>query len=455
MHWRLAPCGLGLAAATLLAGCAGAPTSAPAPAAPPAASAGPSEPTASVAALYRRLNAVRARVGLIPMRRNVPLERAAHNHARYLAAHPLENACNASHGEQRGGSEFTGRWPWQRAYATGYESRDVRENAWCQSARGSDVRGSEAHADRVIRQVMSGIYHRFSFLSFDHDAVGIGEAVEAGAGRREEAFVFKTGNSHKNALCAGPDSMTVGASEYYSNVCRSEKAVEVGLEASAARQVGVLNPALAVWPPDGAAGVSPVFANEIPDPLPDYRLSGYPVTVQFNPYRARRVEVLDFTLYREGSEEPLSARVLDASNDPHAKLTRFDFALFPLVRLSWDTLYRAEVKYRVDGAWQQKTWRFRTERPGVPMYKVGADRPRLRMRPGVTYAVYVPPSPALPTVEDVEWRFSQGMRIDVDHYDVNTLLLGVDGQYGDRAVFVLGGREAFELEVATQDDAQR
>lgn len=452
MHWRLT---LGVAAAAaLLAGCAGAPSTAPAPA-PSPERAEPSAPPPSAAALYRELNAVRARAGMTPLRRNAPLEQAARSHARYLAAHPLDDACNASHGEEPGRPGFTGRWPWERAYAAGFESRDVRENAWCQSARGSDLSGVEAQARDVIRHIMSGIYHRFGFLSFDHDAVGIGEATGTGGARREQAFVFKTGNSGKHALCAGPDAMTVGAGKYYTNVCRSEgKAVDVSMEASAAAEVGASNPLLVLWPPDGAAGVPPVFANEIPDPLPDYRLSGYPVSIQFNPYRERRIELLDFRVYREGSSEPLSARVLDAHSDPHAKLTRFEFAVFPLVRLSWDTLYRAEATYRVDGAWQKKTWGFRTARPAAPMYTVGTGKPRLPVRPGVTYAVYVPPSSVFPTVEDVEWRFPQGMHIDVQHYDVNTLLLGVDGAYGDRAVFLLDGREAFELEVAAQDDAR-
>ena len=58
------------------------------------------------------------------------------------------------------------------------------------------------------------------------------------------------------------------------------------------------------------------FYNESPDPLPDYDVSGFPISVEFNDHFIKNVKLKDFRLLNE-EKEVVETRTLDQHNDPH------------------------------------------------------------------------------------------------------------------------------------------
>jgi len=49
--------------------------------------------------------------------------------------------------------------------------------------------------------------------------------------------------------------------------------------------------------------------------------------------------------FQGSSTKPVPARLLSKQNDPNGRFSRFEFALFPLERLAYDTKYRAQISY--------------------------------------------------------------------------------------------------------------
>ena len=83
------------------------------------------------------------------------------------------------------------------------------------------------------------------------------------------------------------------------------------------------------------------------DPLPLYDVSGFPVSIEFNDYYFKKVELLSFKLFDNTDNEVKELLLMDKNNDPHERFTDKQFTLFPLKRLSYNAQYRAEVSYRV------------------------------------------------------------------------------------------------------------
>ena len=102
------------------------------------------------------LNKVRDTAGMVAFQPNAQLQRAASGHARYL----IKNQ-QWDHHQRPGSPGFTGVKPLQRILAAGYNNRHISENISSHQGSGSPLKS--------IDGLMSAIYHRFAFLSFDHD----------------------------------------------------------------------------------------------------------------------------------------------------------------------------------------------------------------------------------------------------------------------------------------------
>ncbi|HIP46936.1 MAG TPA: CAP domain-containing protein, partial [Campylobacterales bacterium] len=107
------------------------------------------------------LNSLRADAGMIPFQREYHLEDAAQNHANYLI---INNTF--SHYESQNASGFTGVAPANRAQFEAYAYAGVGEN----------ISSSNASVEKSIDTLFSAIYHRFGFLNFDYDEIGVGFA---------------------------------------------------------------------------------------------------------------------------------------------------------------------------------------------------------------------------------------------------------------------------------------
>jgi hypothetical protein len=195
-------------------------------------------------------------------------------------------------------------------------------------------------------------------------------------------------------------------------------------------------PEFVLWPPDGGAEVPPAFFIEEPDPLPDLNVSGYPVSVQFNPAFAERVEVEGFGLYRRtgsGEEATGPLRLLDAGSNPHGLLDGHSFALFPLQRLEWGADYRAWFDFRVDGEPRRVEWTFGTRGKGLITLRAEADHSRFTLRNGADYLLYLPPHEDEPhTVLSLRLSHLRSTRVDTQVLDPNTLRVRLEAPLCDR-----------------------
>ena len=185
---------------------------------------------------------------------------------------------------------FTGVTPTNRGEYTGYKS-SVSEN----------ITGGDNSVEESIEGLFAAIYHRFGFLSFDTDEVGIGidSSVSYVYG---SAYGYDMGNGQINILCEG--TSYTGSGGYYYGVCADYSfQIETSLYLTAQDANRLANPAIVRWPYPGQQDSIPVFYEESPDPLPTCGVSGYPVSVQFNPAKTGPVAMTSFKLYNKNYNE--------------------------------------------------------------------------------------------------------------------------------------------------------
>jgi uncharacterized protein YkwD len=126
----------------------------------------------STSACYAAIASARTRAHLPAAGRQLALERAALNHARYRARWDAAGLQENPHYESSGHAGFSGRLPWDRTKAAG-----LRGGTW--TAQGEDLTtGVNLRADQ-LRGVQSWIdapYHRFPLLDANTRQVGCAQA---------------------------------------------------------------------------------------------------------------------------------------------------------------------------------------------------------------------------------------------------------------------------------------
>ncbi|GEM_PF-412903 len=371
---------------------------------------------------YRYLNQLRDQADMSPYQKNALLEESAQNHALYLAANQA-----GGHQEQANLPHFTGVDPEDRSSAVGYKSLVVSENV--SSSTKPDSTSSES-----IDDLMSAIYHRFGFLDFYKDEIGIGTAKEGDY----HTYVYNMSTQGLQSLCAGEEFNETG--QYYQQVCAPDIKIAAELFDAEKNQVAGNNPLLVHWPTADAKNIPPAFFEESPDPLPDYSVSGYPISLQFNPLSYTAVTIDRFEIYKTDDRAAIQpTRLLDKAGDPNGQFTELQFALFPLSRLDWNTTYRVEVDYSSEQGAQTLNWEFTTRDLGMPIYTLNQDNETLTIDDQEqTLAVYVPPQ-IVETVENFEARYDAGMTVEMAFIDSNTVQLDIKGKSGQQAVFSFNG----------------
>lgn len=407
----------------------------------PAAPAGAQSPDTSGAEdALRILNQYRQSAGMIPFTMDDWLQEAAEGHALYLH---LNNT--RGHGQDQANTGFTGVTPGERVAAAGYNTTFVWEN----------VSSGESIPAASIDSLFSGIYHRFNFLRENPDEIGVG--VISGENSR---YVYNLGNSALDSTCSQAGGDVSGSS--YTGVCEPDVKVAAADYRSALEGVAAQNPRQIQWPPHGSSGLPPVFFEESPDPLPDYSVSGYPVSINFNDLYVQEAELLAFSLYRSADGEKVETlEPFTAASDPNATLSPLQFALYSRERLEWGTQYRAEARLRVDGQEEVYNWSFVTRDPGVPTHRIEGNGETITATPGSLVVTVLPSSPSGEGagLSSISWQRSQGMIIEAQFIDINTLLLDVGGSAGMQADFTAGGGESFTVVLAdsaeSADEASR
>ncbi|MDM5271821.1 CAP domain-containing protein [Sulfurovum sp. zt1-1] len=367
------------------------------------------------------LNTVRQNSGLIPLKENKLLNRAALSHANYLVLQQ-----KLGHIEQYNHKGYTGKTPAERVVYFGYPSKDVMENIAVNTKNGITA----------IDDLLAAIYHRFVFLSIDKDEIGIGRASTGKFKPIKDAYVFNLGSSKLNALCQKvyvPLNQVI----YLQNVCKDGKAlIPQALYEENQNEIKSQNTKVVLHPYPGQKEVMTVFYNEEPDPLPDYDVSGYPISVQFNDRYVSSVQLTSFRLFDDKHREIVQNRVFTYENDPQKYLKKTQFALMPLKRLEYATTYRVEFEAEVDGERYQKSWKFTTKRFNDTLYRITNKTTQIDAEPGSTLILYFVPN----SHHDVLKGFSATHGLKVSFIDNNTLKVNITDAVVGAASIKAGGR---------------
>ncbi len=385
---------------------------------------------------YDYLNQLRLQAGMIPLSKNQILEQAAKNHNRYMIANNV-----FSHYESQDGAYFTGITPSDRAVKAGYASRYVLEN----------ISAGEEEIESAIDGLFSAIYHRFGFLNFTIDEVGAAFDINQSYGYKSVA-TFNMGNRGIRQLCEEEEYS--GYAVY--NICADRnKRVSANSYQNAINNVAEQNPSIVLWPYKDATDIPPVFYEEFPDPLPECSVSGYPVSVNFNPYKTTEEPTLvDFYLEdSRGNLVPL-IKTMTYESDEHGKFSQYDFAIFPKDRLQWAQEYQATLIYTLHAQTYTLRWKFRTRAlPGV-YYEARGNGESYRVISGKRYYFYFPPRDCNDKLSSLRYNYKSGMRIENGFYDLNTIWMEVIGAVGDEVNVRFDDGRAIKLVVATSDSAQ-
>ena len=378
------------------------------------------------------LNQIRGYAGLTSFGKNAELEKAAENHAAYLSLNNI-----ASHFEQENLEGYTGRKPDDRAVYAGYGSRAVTENFSL----------GKHGAIQSVDGLMSAIYHRLGFLDFTKNELGIGIVK----GRTGHNYVYKMGSRQLNRFCQNSVHATAGP--IYADVCRHNDKISSEKYDKTLSDIQEQNPPIVTWPPDQSEYIPVVFYEEFPDPLPDLSVSGYPVSIQLNPFYYRRVKILRFKLFdHQSGVEIRPVRLLTKKLDPNHLLTLYQFALFPLNRLEWNRWYRVEALFLANGKKLAHKWAFKTKDLSVPIFRIKGQSERLYLKRGQTYAVHLPPRKNLPVIKHLRWESTSRDNNQIIWEDRNTIRVTLSGNRCEEVRFYLDANRVFVLEVADEDN---
>ncbi len=316
---------------------------------------------ADVNSVYDEVNSLRSKVGLIPLSYNSKLQEAASKHIDYMLANKVYG-----HYEEEGKDGFVGVTPMDRGREMGYDPTYYAENL---TVGYSDPKGS-------IDALMQSIYHRFVFLDFYINEIGIG---------------------YKNLI--------------YNYDMGNQGDIE---------QTASQNPAFVVWPSNGNTNAQVVFANfEEPNPLSAEGcqtggVTGNPISIQFNP-RLEDVSMESFKLF-DGNKEVETQVVLSKQNDPNELFGEREFALYPTHPLEINTKYKAVFKGYVDGEYKVIQWSFITRNYNYPRYRV-VNGGSYNVVEGKTYLLHVIPDDCSESIS----KYTYTGDADVTYLDLNLI----------------------------------
>lgn len=348
------------------------------------------------------LNEIRTAMGMQRLSHNANLQSAAKAHAHYLVTNNEDG-----HEESAGYKNFTAQHAVERAFFFGYDSAMVSENL---STRNHNAR-------RSVDGLFSAIYHRFGFLSLTISEVGVGIAQDE-SDSAKSAFVYLMGNSDLNTLCRGKSFS--GAGKYWKGCKERSHRIKDKDFTGALNSSKRNNPDIILYPYDGQKEVPPAFYAEIPDPLPEHEVSGFPISVEFNDYFFKEVALISFNIKNETGDS-VEVLLMDSDTDPHQRFTENQFTIFPLERLEYNHTYRAELHYEAKGKNRRITWCFSTKEIKEKLVTIMENSDEITIEAKKSYVIYFQPLHANDLIKDMLFP----MDVDVQFLDNNTIKLTV------------------------------
>ncbi len=367
------------------------------------------------------LNGLRSSAGMISFESDIYLDNAALSHASYLVS-----SNTFGHYENTKTRGFTGITPWERAVAHGYPHYQVSEN----------VSGGNSNVEDSIDGLFSAIYHRFGFLDFAFDEVGIGKATSSGYAYTN-AYNYDMGIGGISEVCNA--NSVLSSYSYYTQICADlNQKVDQEAFSMVMDYNKNLNPKMVLWPYDGQEDSKTVFYEESPDPLPECGVSGYPISVQFNNLKSGSIAISSFRLFNDTtSREITNTKLMNKSNDPNQRFTDKQFALFPMDRLDWNTHYRVEIEYTDNGVSQSKDWSFKTKSLPYQHFVVNSTNQSFNVAKGNTYLFYLKPANCNDVLREAT---ASGLAVGIGFYDTNTIKITIPNSSGDIIVTPSNGR---------------
>ena len=352
------------------------------------------------------VNSIREAMQMQTLSQNNHLNTAAQAHADYLVSNN-----ESSHNEIKGHTNFTGIRPLDRAFYAGYNASYVSEN----------LSGKNTNAQSSVDGLFSAIYHRFGFLNPSIDEIGVG-VTQDGKHSQNSAFVYVMGNSELNRLCSVKSFNGFG--KYVYKICREKEHRIAEKKFRKAQTYNKQNnPKIILYPYDGQNEVPPAFYSEIPDPLPDHEVSGFPISIEFNDYFFKDVRIDSFKLFTDNGEVS-NVLLMDKQNDPHMKFTDKQFALFPLERLEYDTTYSVVVDYTAKGKRAKIMWEFTTKKPTETLHIITKKEEEISIASGRSHMIYFRPLDAHDVVKNVQFPSTA----DIEFIDNNTFKLTLNDE---------------------------
>ena len=374
------------------------------------------------------LNELRIGAGLIPLSHNPKLKEAANNHANYLIYNN-----KIGHYEEEHLKGYTGRYGSERSVYVGYKTPMIIEN----------ISNNNLSYKESIDGLMAAIYHRFAFLDFHIDEIGI--SIQQHATQKDQtAFVYDMGSKSLAELCeTTTETKKAHADNTLDNICadRFKSITKEGFY-NAIHAHKYQNSYVVTYPYDQQKDIPPAFYEELPDPLPNHSVSGFPISISFNESRIKNIKMLSFKLYDEQKNEVADTLLYDYKSDPNQQLKKFEFALFPLKRLDWDSRYYAKAVYEQDGKLTRKVWEFKTRSFKAPLYTVKDKASRYQIKQGEAAIFYFPPDTQRDVLGDLKYPAS----FDISFIDKNTIKL-IANQKFEGSVYLLLGKHRLNLEM--------
>jgi len=302
------------------------------------------------------LNDIRDSVGLNKLHIEKHLSISASKHAQYL----LENHINSHY--EKNGKLFFEKTPSLRAIKSGYPTQDVKEN----------IATNAKNEEDSIDILFSAIYHRFVFLDFAIDQIGKGISQDKSKKTIKSVYVYDMGLSKVAQLCQD-DFLTLEGVYYMQNMCKDPMHY-IPKEAyqKAKDSIMAKNPKMVLFPNINQEDVPTAFYQEYPNPMPGYKVSGYPISVELNPYYFKDIKIKKFRLY-DDKKRMVRVKLLKQSNDPNKKLKSYQFAIIPKQRLSYASKYTVYFEAYTDKGKIKQKWNFITQKFDIPLHIVKDD----------------------------------------------------------------------------------
>ncbi|MBT4525072.1 MAG: CAP domain-containing protein [Deltaproteobacteria bacterium] len=375
---------------------------------------------------YYFLNLYRHLSGLKEFQKNLVLEKSAQNHADYMAFTRV-----ISHFQSGKHQLFTGKTAADRAKIMGYESRTVTEN----------ISVGQRSYPESIDALFETLYHRLLFLSLTQDEIGI-----AGQNQQTGFFVYNIGNSQLNRLCSYTG--IIKSASYYTNVCNHLDRIPVkqldAVEITARKN----SPLMVLWPPDLSNIATIGFWEELPNPLGENQISGYPITVQLNPFFYRNIQDVEIELSEFDSRHKIPGKLITRQNDRHVKLSDHDFSFFSNQLLKWGTRYQVVLKFIANDRQQIKKWTFQTRNLAFPKLSISGDQELILLNPGKSYLIEIEAHKTDDMIKQLKWELEADVQLFVNKVYYNLLELQLKGALCQKATFKLNGNRGFTIQLS-------